>query len=81
MEECKVHFPEPSTSLYILKKGKHSNGMVIGDVLPLDQICVLADIVPKFGKAANRTLTKGNSIEYSTEHWLNKYLSKELFWS
>jgi hypothetical protein len=74
-------FPEPSTSLYLLKKGKRSNGIVIGDILPLDQIRCLADIVPRFGQAANRTLTKDNSIEYSTEYWLNKYFNKELFWS
>ena len=74
-------FPEPSTSLYILRKGKCSNGRVIGDILPLDQIRVLADIVPRFGESANRTLTKNNSTAYSTEYWLNKYFNKELFWS
>ena len=55
--------------------------MLIGDILPLDQIRCLADITPRFGKAANRTLTKDNSTEYSTEYWLNKYFNKELFWS
>jgi len=55
--------------------------MVIGDILPLDQIGTLADIIPRFGKTANRTLTKNNSTEYSTEYWLNKYFNKELFWS
>jgi len=47
-------FPEPSTSLYILRKGKHSNGRVIGDILPLDQIRVLADIVPSWYQGLGR---------------------------
>ena len=55
--------------------------MVIGDILPLDQIRTLADTIPRFGKTANRALTKNNSTEYSTEYWLNKYFNKELFWS
>ena len=74
-------FPESSTSLYVLKRGKRSNGTIIGDVLPLDQLRTLVDLVPRFGKQANRALTKSNSTKYSTEYWLNKYFTKELFWS
>ncbi len=74
-------FPEHSTSLYVLKKGKRSNGTIIGDILPLDQLRTLVDLVPRFGKIANQSLTKDNSTIYSTEYWLNKYFTKELFWS
>ena len=72
-------YPEPSSGLYLLKRSKRSNKMIMGDVIPLKQIRALADIVPRFGKKANRVLSKENSTEYSTEFWLNKYFTKEFF--
>ena len=70
-------YPEPSSGLYLLKGSKWSNGVSMGDVLPLDQICSLVNLTPCFGKKAGRILTKDNSLE--TEFWLNKYFTKELF--
>lgn len=72
-------YPEPSSGLYLLKRSKRSTGIVMGDVLPLDQIRSLVNLTPRFGKKASRILTKDNSLEYSSEFWLNKYFTKELF--
>jgi len=74
-------FPEPSTGMYVLKRAKRTNGTVIGDVIPLDQLRALVDIVPCFGKQANRFLTKENSVSYCSEFRLNKYFDKEIFWA
>ncbi|KAF8802554.1 hypothetical protein BYT27DRAFT_7111964 [Phlegmacium glaucopus] len=72
-------YPEPSSGLYVLKRSKRSTGVVMGDVLPLDQIRSLANLTPRFGNKASRILTKENSLEYCAEFWLNKYFTKELF--
>ena len=72
-------YPERSTSLYLLKKAKRTNGDIKGDIVPLDQICALVDVLPRFQKVAAKQLTKANSMEYSEEFWLNKYFDKELF--
>jgi hypothetical protein len=72
-------YPEPSSGLYLLKRSKRSTGMTMGDVIPLDQLRSLANLTPRFGNKASRILTKENSLEYSTEFWLNKYFTKELF--
>jgi hypothetical protein len=72
-------YPEPSSGLFLLKRSKRSNTVIMGDVVPLNQIRALADLIPRFGRKANHVLSKENSIEYSTEFWLNKYFTKEFF--
>ena len=72
-------YPEPLSGLYLLKRSKRSTGVVMGDILPLDQICSLANLTPCFRKTARCVLTKDNSLEFSSEFWLNKYFTKELF--
>ena len=72
-------YPERSTSLYLLKRAMRTNGDVKGDIVAVDQIRALADVLPRFEKAAAQQLTKANCMEYSEEFWLNKYFDKELF--
>jgi len=74
-------YPEPSSGLYLLKRSKRSTGLIMGDVLPLNQIHSLVNLTPCFGKKACRILTKDNSLEISSEFWLNKYFTKELFFA
>lgn len=74
-------YPEPSSGLYLLKRSKRRTGVVMGDVLALDQIRSLVNLTPRFGKKASRFLTKDNSLEFSSEFWLNKYFTKELFFA
>jgi hypothetical protein len=55
--------------------------MLMGNVIPLGQLRALLDLVPHFGAAANKRLTKEMSLELSLEFWLNKYFTKELFYA
>ena len=73
-------YPERSTGLYLLKRATRVSGEPLYDVVPLDQIRVFVDIVPRFGQSANPGFTKESSLAGSTEFWLNKYFDKELFW-
>ncbi|KAF8189057.1 hypothetical protein BJ912DRAFT_850916 [Pholiota molesta] len=74
-------FPDPSSSLYILKRSKRSDGTLLGDIIPLSQIRTLVDRIPCFGAEADRRLTSQNSTTYSSEYFLNKYFDKEMFWA
>jgi hypothetical protein len=67
--------------MYILKRAKRLDGTIIGGIIPLSQIRALVDLVPRFGAQADRRLTKENSLEYSTEFFLNKYFDKEFFFA
>ena len=74
-------YPDPSMGMYVLKHSQQSDGMNMGDVVPLGQIRTLLDLVPRFGADANKQLTKETSLEFCLEFWLNKYFEKELFYA
>lgn len=74
-------YPEPKSSLYILKRARRANGELIGDILPLQQVKTPVDLTPSFGNKADRRLTKYNSSTYCSEFRLNKYFDKELYLS
>lgn len=74
-------FPEPATSMFVLKLAVHASGALLGDIVPLTQLCALADLVPRFGAQADPWLTKQTSLMYSTKLWLNKYFDKEFFFA
>lgn len=73
--------PDPASALYHLKRARRSDGSLLGDVVPLGQLRARADLVPRFGTEANRQLTKETVLEYSSNFWLNKYFTKELFFA
>lgn len=74
-------YPEPSTGMHLLKRARRTDGSIMGDIIPLAQLRTLVDLVPRFGKQANRRLAKETVLEYSSEFWLNKYFEKELFYA
>ena len=78
-KSIKGPYPDLISGLFALKWSKQSNGVLMNDVVPLDQIRTLVDLIPHFGKDAHQGLTKENSLSYSSEFWLNKYFNKELF--
>jgi hypothetical protein len=67
--------------MYLLKRGTRSDGTIMGDIVPLSQCRVPVEITPRFTEKADPRLTKHNSIEISSEFWLDKYFHKELFWA
>jgi hypothetical protein len=67
--------------MYVLKRSRRSDGMIIGDIAPLGQLRALLDLIPRFGADASKRLTKETSLEYGLEFWLNKYFEKELFYA
>lgn len=74
-------YSDPSMGMYVLKHSQQSDGTIMGDVVPLEQVRTLLDLVPNFGADASKQLTKETSLEFSWEFWLNKYFDKELFYA
>lgn len=77
----KGRHPDPITGLFALKRAKRSNGTLLGGIIPLEQVRALVEVTPRFGKEADRRLAKGNSRQYCSEFWLDKYFTKELFYA
>jgi hypothetical protein len=72
---------EPTSGMHILKRAKRHDGTILGDVVPLAHVRTLASLIPRFGKAAEKRLTKESSLEHSLEFRLNKYINKETFYA
>ncbi|KAJ7435753.1 hypothetical protein FB451DRAFT_1344717 [Mycena latifolia] len=73
--------PDPDTGMYRLKKARRANDTVVGDIIPLDRLRAHVELTPRFGKVADRRLTKENSMDRWEEFWLSKYFTKELFFA
>ncbi|KAF8336052.1 hypothetical protein F5887DRAFT_1063304 [Amanita rubescens] len=73
--------PEPASSLHVLKRAHRANGRPLGDIVPLSQLRSLVSLVPRFGEKADSHLTKTTCLAFSTEFWLNKYFTKELYYA
>jgi hypothetical protein len=75
-------YPELTTGMYVLKRATRTDGSRIGDIVGLSQLRAPAPLLPRFvGRSADTRLTMHNSLEYSSEAWLNKYHDHEIFYA
>ncbi|KAG1741923.1 hypothetical protein EDD22DRAFT_982197 [Suillus occidentalis] len=72
---------ESTTQMHILKCAMRSAGTPFGDILPLDQLCSFAHIIPRFGCAADSRLTAQNSTHFAQTFFLNKYIDKDFYYA
>ncbi|KAH7918498.1 hypothetical protein BV22DRAFT_1134543 [Leucogyrophana mollusca] len=70
---------DPVTGLHILRRAQRSNGTPMGDIIPLSQLRAAVNVIPRFGKTANKRLTHSDSQALLKEFWLNKYWEKDLY--
>ena len=67
--------------MYCLKRAHCIDGSFLGDVIALEHIRALVDLIPRFGEAAEKCLSKETVLEHVSEFHLNKYFEKELFYA
>jgi len=72
--------PDPVTGMYVVKRSSRSNGTRMGGIVPLSQLRIAAPLIPRYGPQANPQLTSRNSLEFSTEFYLNCFFDKELYY-
>ena len=63
-----------------MKRSTQANKSCLGDIIPLLQAWIPTPMVPRYGDRANPKLTSRNSLEYSTEFYLNSFFDKELYY-
>jgi hypothetical protein len=63
-----------------MKRSSQSNGTRMGDIIPLSQTRIAAPLIPRYGVQADPKLTSRNSLEFSTEFYLNSFFDKELYY-
>lgn len=74
-------FPEPASGMYLLKRARRSDKSVMGDVIPLDRLRAPVELTPRFGKKADRRLSKETSLDLCDQFWLPKWFNKEVFFA
>ena len=52
----------------------------MGDIIPLSQTWTTAPLIPRYCHQADPKLTSRNSLEFSTEFYLNSFFDKELYY-
>ncbi|KAJ7703454.1 hypothetical protein B0H16DRAFT_1347131 [Mycena metata] len=77
----KGRFPEPATGMYLVKRARRSDGSAMGDIIPLDRIRAPVELTPRFGKVADKRLSKETSLDVWDEFWLPRWFNKELFFA
>ena len=65
----------------LFEKAHHIDGSFLGDVIALEHIRALVDLIPHFGEAAEKHLSKEMVLEHVSEFRLNKYFEKQLFYA
>ena len=74
-------YPDPASSMFVLKRALRQDGSIVGDIIPLSWLRALVELTPVFGEKADCRLAKELSLEYSMNFWLNKYFTKELYYA
>ncbi|KAJ7016326.1 hypothetical protein C8F04DRAFT_1215740 [Mycena alexandri] len=74
-------FPEPASGMYLLKRARRSDKSIMGDVIPLDRLRAPVELTPRFGKKADRRLSKETSLDLCDQFWLPKWFNKEVFFA
>ena len=70
---------DATSQLKILKCAKRTNSQRLGNVIPLCQVQAFAHLIPRYGASVDPRLTMHNSLEHSTEFYLNKYFDKDTY--
>ena len=60
----KGSYVESSAGMYCLKQACHIDGSFLGDVIALEHIRALVDLIPHFGEAAEKCLSKETVLEH-----------------
>ena len=74
-------YPHFASSMFVLQRVRHPNQDIAAEIIQLKQVRTLIGLIPVFGEAADRRLTKETSLEYCRQFWLDKYFDKELFYA
>ncbi|KAJ7166605.1 hypothetical protein C8R46DRAFT_899136 [Mycena filopes] len=69
------------TGMHLLKRARRADGSPMGDIVPLDRLRVPVELTPRFGKVADRRLSKETSLDLSDDFWLSRWFNKEFFYA
>ncbi|KAJ7035463.1 hypothetical protein C8F04DRAFT_955065 [Mycena alexandri] len=76
-----------ASGMYLVKRARRADNSAMGDIVPLDRLrkfverLMPVELTPRFGKAADRRLSKETSLDLGDDFWLSKWFNKEFFFA
>lgn len=71
--------PEVSSLMYTTSRMKYSDGTRRGDIIELSTVARPVQLVPKFGRLADRAFNMNNSMEIGERYLVNSFRDKESY--
>jgi hypothetical protein len=71
--------PDPHSNMFLLRRSRHTDESLLGDIMSLDNILHQVQLIPKYGSHASRGLNSNNSMAASDFFYLNHFAHKETF--
>ncbi|KAG8824504.1 hypothetical protein FRC17_009084 [Serendipita sp. 399] len=71
--------PERNINMYQVRYLRGDDRRRIGGIIPLNSICRLLQLVPKYGSCVNPELTKENSMDVWKDYYINSFMDKETY--
>jgi hypothetical protein len=74
-----IYVPEPGIDMFVVHRHMRSNGIRMGDVLPIQHLQQMVQLVPKFGAIADAAFTKDNSMDIGGDYYVNNFDDRETY--
>ena len=73
--------PAPTIEMFLVHQHFQSNGMPLGDIIPLDSVCQVIQLIPKFSLKAPSEMVGDNCLHLPAgcEFYINSFADKETF--
>lgn len=75
----RVVVPAPKIDMFLVHRRLRSNGLPLGDFIPMDSVHQVVQLIPKFGAVASPEMTCDNSVDVAREFYVNSFANKETF--
>ncbi|KAF9222828.1 hypothetical protein BS17DRAFT_836007 [Gyrodon lividus] len=75
----RIIIPTPKIDIFLVHHCLRSNKLPLGDIIPMDSVCQVVQLIPKFGAAALLEMTCDNCLDIARQFYINSFADKETF--
>ena len=79
VNDVRVATPAPDIEMFLVRQRLRSNNMPLGDIIPLDSVCQVIQLIPKFGVEVSGMMMGDNCLHVGREFYINSFADKETF--
>jgi hypothetical protein len=72
----RVVVPAPKIKMFLVHHRLRSNGLPLGDIVPINSVRQVVQLIPKFGTVVPQEMTHDNCLNITREFYINSFISK-----